>query len=47
MAIHELDLELPARADEDERPLGGPLQLVVTAGVIVVPFVGALLAISG
>jgi stearoyl-CoA desaturase (delta-9 desaturase) len=48
MAIHELDLELPApRHDEVERPLGGPLQLVVTAGVIVVPFLAALLAFSG
>jgi stearoyl-CoA desaturase (delta-9 desaturase) len=48
MAIRELDLELPSpRRDTDEPQLGGLLQRVVTAGVIGVPFVGALLAISG
>jgi stearoyl-CoA desaturase (delta-9 desaturase) len=48
MAMHELDLELPPpRRDDDERPLGGPLQLLVTAAVISVPFVAAMLAISG
>ena len=48
MAIHELDRELPVpRHDEDERPLGGPLQLAVTVGLIALPFLGALLAISG
>ncbi len=48
MAIHELDLERPvARRDEAERPLGGPLQRIVTAVVIVVPFLATLLAIGG
>jgi stearoyl-CoA desaturase (delta-9 desaturase) len=48
MAIRELDLELPSsRRDEVSRPLGGPLQLVVTTAVLVVPFVAALLAIGG
>jgi hypothetical protein len=43
MAIHELDLELPAlRRDKDRRPLGGPLQRVVTAGLIAVPCVSVL-----
>jgi stearoyl-CoA desaturase (delta-9 desaturase) len=51
MAVHELDLA-PASArgegrQPDRRPLGGPLQLVVTAVVMVVPFVGAVLAVSG
>src|SRR5437879_7031314 len=51
MAVHELELALdsPRRngLEPDRRPLGGPLQLVVTAVVMVVPFVGAILAISG
>jgi stearoyl-CoA desaturase (delta-9 desaturase) len=51
MAIQELDLErAPSRRDQDDdgqRPLGGPLQLFVTGAVIIVPFVGALLAITG
>jgi stearoyl-CoA desaturase (delta-9 desaturase) len=48
MAIRELDPALSSpRRGTDERPLGGPLQHLVTAGLIGVPFVGALLAISG
>jgi stearoyl-CoA desaturase (delta-9 desaturase) len=51
MAIHELDLAPGlARADQpcsDHLPVGGPLQLSVTAAIIVVPFVGALLAMTG
>jgi stearoyl-CoA desaturase (delta-9 desaturase) len=51
MAVHELELApVASRRDDlrpDGRPLGGPLQLVVTAVVMVVPFVGAALAISG
>jgi len=51
MAVPESDLVLArARPDEDDadyRPLGGPLQIVVTGAVILVPFIAALLAISG
>jgi stearoyl-CoA desaturase (delta-9 desaturase) len=51
MAVHELELALDSPrldgAQPARRPLGGPLQLVVTAVVIVVPFVAAVLAISG
>jgi len=50
MAIHELDLTASSRPDDEgsgHRPLGGPLQLVVTAVIVVVPFVVTLLAITG
>ena len=52
MAVHELDLELSSSRQHeaergDERPLGGPLQLLVTGVVIVVPFLVALLALTG
>jgi stearoyl-CoA desaturase (Delta-9 desaturase) len=33
--------------EAQRQPLGGPLHLVVTAAVIVVPFVGAVIAIAG
>jgi len=47
MAIDELDFELPvSRGNEDDRPLGGPLQLAVTFGLMALPFLGALFAIS-
>jgi len=51
MAVHELDLERrssrPDPHDDGRRPFGGPLQLVVTGAVILVPFLAALLAITG
>jgi stearoyl-CoA desaturase (delta-9 desaturase) len=50
MAIHELDLAPSPGAHEhglDHRPLGGPLQLVVTGAVILLPFVAAIFAITG
>jgi stearoyl-CoA desaturase (delta-9 desaturase) len=51
MVVHELDLRVaPSRRDERDtghRPLGGPLQLAVSAALILVPFAGAMLAITG
>jgi stearoyl-CoA desaturase (delta-9 desaturase) len=53
MAVLEFDpVSSSSRLEREEeraehRPIGGPLQLVVTAAVILVPFAGALLAISG
>ena len=51
MAVHELDLERrssrPDPHDDGLRPLGGLLQCAVTGAVILVPFLAALLAISG
>ena len=51
MAVRELDLAPPSSCPDglvgEQRPLGGPLQLVITMAVMVVPLVGVVIALSG
>ncbi len=51
MAVRDLDLgparSRPGEEDGERRPLGPPLQLVVTAALVVVPLVAALVAMTG
>jgi len=47
MALRTLDLAPPPARPDERPPRGGPLQLFVTSLVIVVPFLGALAAITG
>lgn len=51
MAVHELDLapssSRPDEPDAGRRPIGGAPQLAVTAALITLPLVGAVIAMSG